>query len=129
MYWGHEHPDNFASPVQESADVLAGCYQAAIYAMQRAAARGYTKLAIYSDDPQLGRNIQRRLKKWKRRDWMCPDGSPVPHADLLKKIDVLQQQVQLRFPVNAESSAVGPRGQRMADKLAFEGARRTASSN
>lgn len=58
---------------------------------------GYSEAEIRPDSRYAMDSVTSYIKKWKKNGWRTTNGEPVKNQDLIKKIDVLLQEIKVVF--------------------------------
>lgn len=125
VYWGPDHPCNVSEklpgrPTNNRAEI-----HAARVAVKQAKERNMKSVTVVTDSQFLINGMTSWIHSWKKNGWTLSDKSKVKNVEDWKALDAEMKDINVKFKHVRGHTGVG--GNEEADRLANEGATKTAS--
>ncbi|KRX88203.1 Ribonuclease H1 [Trichinella pseudospiralis] len=119
VYWGENDPRNVSEPLKGLQTNNRAEIEACSRAIEQAKRDGITHLEIRTDSKYVLKCVTEWMPKWRKNNWVKPDGEMVKNLDDLLHLDRLANSINVKWTYVVAHS--GTEGNEKADMLAKSG--------
>ncbi|KRX23562.1 Ribonuclease H1 [Trichinella nelsoni] len=119
VYWGENDPRNISEPLKGLQTNNRAEIEACSRAIEQAKRDGITHLEIRTDSKYVLKCVTQWMPKWRKNNWIKPDGEMVKNLEDLIYLDKLANSISVKWTYVVAHN--GTEGNEKADMLAKRG--------